>query len=173
MNVAEAYTSFCDRGGDGDGAGGAQPDRDHWRLVAPCRPSGVSGVSVISLGGKYLSDEILDTNTSGLHDVHVEAGASAHRKKAIMSATLTVRHTVADYAEWRAAYDSVDALRSTHGCTAEQVFRAPGNPDDVFATHHFPSVEQASAFPADPALAAAMQRGGVASEPQIKIFERV
>jgi hypothetical protein len=99
--------------------------------------------------------------------------ASPHREKTTMSATLTVRHTVADYATWRAVYDSVDALRSTHGCTAEQVFRAPGNPNDVFATHDFPSVEQASAFAADPALAAAMQHGGVASEPRIEIFERV
>ncbi len=90
-----------------------------------------------------------------------------------MSATLTVRHTVADYATWRAAYDSVDGLRSTHGCIAEHVFRAPGNPNDVCATHDFPPVEQASAVAADLALAAAMQRGGVASEPRIEIFERV
>ena len=89
-----------------------------------------------------------------------------------MRETLTVRRTVADYATWRAAYESVDAVRSTHGCTAEQVFRAPGNPHDVFATHDFPSVEQASAFAADRALAAAMRRGGVASEPRIEIFER-
>lgn len=90
-----------------------------------------------------------------------------------MSATVIIRQTVADNATWRAVYDSVDVLRSMHGCTAEQVFRAPGNPNDVFATHDFASVEQASAFAADPALAAAMQRGRVASEPRIEIFERV
>ena len=90
-----------------------------------------------------------------------------------MSATVIIRHTVADCATSRAAYHSVDALRPTQGCTAEQVFRAPGNPNDVFATHDLPSVEKASAFAADPAVAAAMQRGGVASEPRIEIFERV
>ena len=57
-----------------------------------------------------------------------------------MSATVIIRHTVADCATSRAAYHSVDVLRSTHGCTSEQVFRAPGNPNDVFATHGFLSV---------------------------------
>ncbi len=90
-----------------------------------------------------------------------------------MSATLTVRHSVADYATWRAVYDQVDAIRSTHGCTAEQVFRLADNPNDVFVTHDFPSVEQASAFAADPALAVAMQNARVASAPRIEIFERV
>lgn len=90
-----------------------------------------------------------------------------------MSATLTVRHTIADYATWRAAYDSAEALRAQHGCTGQQVFRVPTDPNDVFATHDFPSVSQAEAFAGDPALAAAMQRAGVTSAPRIEIFERV
>jgi hypothetical protein len=90
-----------------------------------------------------------------------------------MSATLTVRHTIADYATWRIAYDKADAIRAEHGCTGEQVYRVPGDPSDVFATHEFPSVEQAEAFAGDPALAEAMQSGGVTSPPRIEIFESV
>ncbi len=89
-----------------------------------------------------------------------------------MSATLFVRHTVADYAAWRVVYDSVDALRVQHGCTGQQVLRLPADANDVIATHDFPSVKQAEAFAADPGLAAAMQRGGVTSAPRIEIFER-
>ena len=125
-----------------------------------------------SLGEKYSIFKILDKRISGLHHDHMEVSSFPRRERSAMSATLTVRRTVADYATWRAAYDSVDAFGSTHGCTAAQVFRTPGNPHDVFATHGFPSVEQASAFAADRALAAAMRRGGVASEPRIEIFER-
>lgn len=88
-----------------------------------------------------------------------------------MSATLTVRHTVADYTTWRVAYDGAETVRNQHGCTGEKVYRVPGAPTDVFATHEFPSVEQAEAFAGDPALAAAMQRGGVTSAPRIEIFE--
>jgi hypothetical protein len=37
----------------------------------------------------------------------------------------------------------------------------------------FPTVAQAEAFTGDPALKAAMERGGVTSPPRIEIFENV
>ena len=88
-----------------------------------------------------------------------------------MSATLAVRHTVTDYATWRAVYDEVATLRTQHGCTAQAVFQTPGDPNDVFITHEFPTLAQAQAFAGDPDLKAAMQRGGVAAPPRIEIFE--
>jgi len=88
-----------------------------------------------------------------------------------MSATLIVRHSVSDYAAWKVVYDEVGALRTSHGCTAEQVLRVPGDPNDVAATHEFPTVEQAQQFAEDPALKEAMGRGGVTSAPRIEIFE--
>lgn len=88
-----------------------------------------------------------------------------------MSATLFVRHTVADYDTWRKAYDGAEALRAKHGCTGQQVLRVPDDPTDVAATHDFPTVAQAKAFANDPELEAAMGEGGVTSVPRIEIFE--
>jgi len=88
-----------------------------------------------------------------------------------MSATLIVRHTVADYAAWRVVYDEVDTLRTAHGCTDQRVLQLPGDPNDVVALHEFPTVEQAQAFSEDPALKEAMGRAGVNSAPRIEIFE--
>ena len=90
-----------------------------------------------------------------------------------MSATLACRHTVADYAAWRTVYDEVEPIRATHGCTAQAVRRLPGDANDIFITHEFPSVAQANAFAGDPNFAAAMQRAGVTSAPRIEIFESV
>ena len=89
-----------------------------------------------------------------------------------MSATLTVRHNVADYASWLVAYKEAEAIRDRHGCTAEQVYRLPDDGNDVFVTHDFPTVAQADAFAADSDLRAVMERGGVSSAPRIEIFER-
>jgi len=89
-----------------------------------------------------------------------------------MSATLTVRHTVADYASWLVAYKEAETIRDRHGCTAEQVYRLPADGNDVFVTHDFPTVAHADAFAADTDLRAAMERGGVSSAPRIEIFER-
>jgi len=90
-----------------------------------------------------------------------------------MSATLAARHSVADYAAWRSVYDQLDSLRVQHGCTAQRVFAAPGDANDVFITHDFPSVEQAEAFAHDPALRAGMEQSGVIGAPRIEIFESV
>jgi hypothetical protein len=88
-----------------------------------------------------------------------------------MSATLAVRHTVADYAAWRVAYERASVLRDKHGCTGEQVYHAPGDVNDVFITHDFPTAAQAEAFAGDPALRAAMESGGVTAAPRVEIFE--
>lgn len=90
-----------------------------------------------------------------------------------MSATLIVRHTVADYAAWRRAYDSAAAVRDKHGCTGQKVMRDPGNANDVAVTHNFPTLAQAQSFAADPELKAAMTSGGVAGPPRIEIFEDI
>jgi hypothetical protein len=89
-----------------------------------------------------------------------------------MSATLTVRHTVADYSSWLVAYNEAETIRERHGCTAEQVYRLAADGNDVFVTHDFPTATQAEAFAADSDLRSAMERGGVSSAPRIEIFER-
>ncbi len=88
-----------------------------------------------------------------------------------MSATLFVRHTVAEYDTWRNAYDGADSLRAKHGCSGQRVMRVPGDPNDVAATHEFPTVAQAEAFANDPAFKDAMEKAGLTSPPRIEIFE--
>jgi hypothetical protein len=50
---------------------------------------------------------------------------------------------------------------------------SPGDANDVFVTHAFPTVGQAEAFAHDPALREGMERAGVAGAPRIEIFESV
>jgi hypothetical protein len=90
-----------------------------------------------------------------------------------MSATLAVRHTVADYAAWRPVYNGLDPLRAEYGCTGQRVLRDPGDANDLFITHDFPSVEQATGYANDPRLKAGMDNAGVTSAPRIEIFEVV
>jgi hypothetical protein len=88
-----------------------------------------------------------------------------------MSATLTARQQVGDYATWRPVYDSADSIRAKHGCTAQNVLRLPSDHNVVFITHDFPTIEQAQAFADDPDLHAAMQKAGVVGAPNLEIFE--
>jgi len=90
-----------------------------------------------------------------------------------MSATLTVRHTVEDYAAWRKVYEEAGVLRTQHGCTAQRVMRLPADGNDLFVIHDFPTVEQAESFAHDPGLRETMGRAGVRGVPQIEIFTDV
>ena len=85
------------------------------------------------------------------------------------NAILTVRHRVNDYSAWRSVYDTVDGLRQQHGCTADEVFVDPGDKQEVFVLHRFPTVEQAEAFAGSNELREAMGRAGVAGPPRVEI----
>ena len=90
-----------------------------------------------------------------------------------MSATLIARQKVSEYASWRIVYNEADTIRAHHGCTGESVLRSPKDHDLVFITHHFPTVEQAEAFAADPELRSAMAHAGVIGDPGIEIFDDI
>jgi quinol monooxygenase YgiN len=85
------------------------------------------------------------------------------------TATLLVRHRVQDYGAWRAVYETVEGLRREHGCTSADVMVDPGDKQDIFVLHRFPTVTQAHAFADSNELREAMGRAGVVGAPRIEI----
>jgi len=84
-------------------------------------------------------------------------------------ATLIVRHKVEDYSAWRSVYDSVDGLRTEHGCTGAEVLVDPADGTDVYVLHRFPTLVQAQSYAASSELREAMGRAGVQGAPRIEI----
>ena len=82
-------------------------------------------------------------------------------------ATMFVRHNVTDFAKWKQVYDDLRPTQQRMGVTAEAVFRAADNPNDVTVTHEFASIEAAQAFAGSAELKTAMQGAGVAGAPTI------
>jgi heme-degrading monooxygenase HmoA len=78
-----------------------------------------------------------------------------------------VRHTVRDFATWKAVFDEHGAVRRKHGATGHDLYRGIQDPNEITVVNYFPSTQHAEAFAADPSLKEAMERGGVISEPQI------
>ena len=85
------------------------------------------------------------------------------------TATLIVRHQVEDYGAWRVVYDGVENLRQQYGCLEADVTVDPGDKNDVFVIHRFPSLEAAQAFAGSSGLKEAMGRAGVTGAPRIEI----
>ena len=90
-----------------------------------------------------------------------------------MSATLTVRHPVQDYATWRAVYDGAEvaSLHAKYGVSNARVARNPEDGNDVLVTHDFDTVDAAQNFAGDPELVAVMEKAGLAGAPEIAVFE--
>ena len=87
--------------------------------------------------------------------------------------TMFVRHTVSDYKTWRKAYDDFALVQEAKGVTAEAVYRAVENPNDITVTHESATIEFAQAFAESAEFKNAMQDAGVAGAPTIWFTNKV
>jgi quinol monooxygenase YgiN len=86
-------------------------------------------------------------------------------------AMIVVLHRVKDYRAWRQVYDDFAAFQKAGGVTAESVYQAKDDPNNVLVLHSFDSMAAAEAFVASPELREAMQKAGVEGMPRIEFFE--
>lgn len=80
--------------------------------------------------------------------------------------TLAVRHSVADYDAWKAAFDEHAGVRRSHGATGHRVLR-DGN--DLLVLLEFPDAPAAESFQSDQTLRTAFQNAGVQGAPEISV----
>ena len=72
----------------------------------------------------------------------------------------SVRHTVADYAKWRAHFDAHESVRRAGGSTGVfQIYRDLENPNLITVMAEWDNAERARKFASNPALKAAMEEG--------------
>jgi quinol monooxygenase YgiN len=84
---------------------------------------------------------------------------------------IIVQHTVLDYDAWKPAFDEHEATRAKYGCTGHTIYRDPDNRNDLTILTSWRSREDAQRFMDAPSLKAAMEKGGVTSEPRITLLE--
>ena len=87
--------------------------------------------------------------------------------------TMFIRHTVANYKAWRKVYDDFAPVQKAKGVTAQAVYQAADNPNDITVTHDFATVEAAHAFVNSEELKSAMQNAGVACPPTVWFTNKV
>jgi quinol monooxygenase YgiN len=87
-------------------------------------------------------------------------------------AVLAVRHTVADYAGWKAGYDNHGPSRKEHGAIRDQVLQSVDDPNDLLVLVEFGSLAAAKAFANDPSLKEAMSAAGLIGAPDISFRDR-
>ena len=86
-------------------------------------------------------------------------------------AVMIVKHKVADFNNWKKAFDSMTPVRKSHGWLGHEVYRDPQDPNDVTIVNRVATIEGAKAYGTSPELKAAMQNGGIVSEPSISFLQ--
>ncbi len=78
-----------------------------------------------------------------------------------------IRHSVANYAQWRVVYDEFDQERQKMGVLEEAVYQELDDPNTVTVTHDFADAEAARAFIASERLREVIAEAGVIGEPLV------
>ena len=85
-------------------------------------------------------------------------------------ASILVKHTVADYATWKAGFIEHSSARKSAGSKGAQVFQSAQNPNEVVVLFEWDTLENARKFTEDPDLREAMQKAGVQGRPEISFL---
>jgi hypothetical protein len=88
-------------------------------------------------------------------------------------ATMIVKHRVANFAQWKALFDSMEKVRLEHGWIGHTVHRDATDPNIVVIVNRIMSLDGAKRYGASDALREAMARGGVQGKPEIEFLEDV
>ena len=85
---------------------------------------------------------------------------------------INVRHTVADYDKWIAAFDANVAFRQAGGATGKnQIFRDVVDTNTVTMIMEWDSEEHAKKFLANPELKVNMESAGVIGAPSVSALQ--
>jgi hypothetical protein len=74
---------------------------------------------------------------------------------------IIVRNRITDYAQWKTGWDEAVATRRDGGVKSEQVFRNPGEPNEVLLLLEYESMDQARRFAASDSLREALKDSGI------------
>lgn len=95
------------------------------------------------------------------------AAATSSPATALPGAAVVIIHEVADYGTWRPVFDEDAPNRKRHHITQAHVNQSADNPNLVAVYLAADTASALQEFAADPALKAAMVKGGVKSEPMV------
>lgn len=84
---------------------------------------------------------------------------------------LLIRHRVASYPAWKAAFDEHESTRRANGSRERRLFQDATDPHQLFLLLEWDDLERARLFIDSDDFRVAMARAGVTDEPDIWLLE--
>lgn len=85
--------------------------------------------------------------------------------------SLLIRHHVADYSAWKAAFDAHEPARRANGSQGGWIYRNAANPLEVLLLLEWDDLERARLFADSDDLREAMAQAGVTDRPDLWFLE--
>jgi len=89
----------------------------------------------------------------------------------VLMPALLIRHRVADYPAWKAAFDEERASRWSNGCRGGQVFRNTNEPGEVLILLEWDDPVRARLYSQSDDLQESMENAGVTDRPDVWLLE--
>ena len=86
--------------------------------------------------------------------------------------TVIISHECKNYSDWKKAFDADEVNRLKVGFKIAGVYHSVDNANKITIIGEAPSVEAINGFMTNPALKAAMEKGGVIGMPDVKILNK-
>jgi len=87
--------------------------------------------------------------------------------------TVIISHECKNYSGWKKVFDEDEVNRLNAGVKSTGVYHSFDNPYKITIINEVPSIEAINGFMSNPALKAAMEKGGVIGMPEVKILNKV
>jgi hypothetical protein len=84
---------------------------------------------------------------------------------------MIVKHRVANFEQWKQAFDSNQSVRNEHGWIGSTVHRDAVDPNVVVVINRVKTLEGAKRYGGSDALRSAMAKAGVQGVPEIQFLE--
>lgn len=101
------------------------------------------------------------------------AAETAAPAPATLFSAVVVKHTVADYTKWKAAFDANAQARTDTELTPISILQDKENPNLVMVSMKMANLQKAKDFTTSPGLKEAMQKGGVTGAPEIAFYNAI
>jgi hypothetical protein len=87
-------------------------------------------------------------------------------------AALIVRHRVANFDQWKIAFDSMFEVRRSHGWLSATVYRDATDPNMVTIVNRVKDLDGAKRYGSSDALREGMKNGGVQGPPEVYFVDQ-
>ena len=87
--------------------------------------------------------------------------------------TVIISHECKNYSDWKTVFDADEVNRSKAGFKSTGVYHSFDNANKITIVGEAPSLGAINGFMSNPALKAAMEKGGVIGMPDVKILNKI